>query len=139
MSTRIPTASRNAAAGGVVALLDAGSGPGYIEVRVGAQPATANDAATGAVLATIPLGDPSFDTAGTAGPGISTAEAIAVSTGSGDGTAGWFRAYDSDDTPVIDGSVTVTGGGGDMQLNTIAISTGVDFAITAWTVTMPGA
>lgn len=136
MATRISTAARNAGVGAVVGLLNAGSGPGYIQIRVGTQPATGQDAATGAVLATVVLADPSF---GSPVAGVATADPIAVVSGTGTGTAGWFRAFDSDDNPVIDGAITVSGGGGDMQLNTTSISIGVDFAVTSWTVTMPGA
>lgn len=136
MATRISTASRNAAADAVTALLDAGSGPGYIELRTGTQPATGETAATGSVLATIEVGDPAFNAAVT---GVSTANAIAVASGSAPGTAEWFRAYDSAGNGVIDGAVTATGGGGEMQLNSTTISSGVDVAVTSWTITMPGA
>lgn len=134
MATRIPTARRNGAADSVVDALDAGAGAGTIEIRTGSQPASANDAATGTVLATLTLGDPAF---GAAASGVATANAIAAVTGSAAGTAGWFRAKDSDGNTVIDGSVTATGGGGDMELNTTTISVGVDVEVTAWTVTMP--
>lgn len=134
MATRIPTNSRNAAADGVVDRLDAGAGAGTLEIRTGSQPASANDAATGTLLATLTLNDPAF---GAAAAGVATANAIAADAGDADGTAGWFRAKDSDANTVIDGSITVTGGGGDLELNTVSISTGVDVEVTAWTVTMP--
>lgn len=136
MATRIPTATRNAAANAVAGLFDAGSAAGYVEIRTGSQPTTANDVASGTLLATITLNDPAF---GSASTGVVTADvspalsAAAVATN----TAGWFRAYDSDDNGVVDGSVTATGGGGDMQLNTVSLVTGVDVTITAWTITMP--
>lgn len=138
MATRIPNASRSAAVDGVTALLNGGSAAGYIEVRTGAQPSDPDDAASGTLLATIPLNDPAF-TAGV--DGVATADvspaltAAAVATG----TAGWFRAYDSNDVSVIDGSATATGGGGDLQLNTTSLVTAVDVTVTAWTITMPAA
>lgn len=134
MATRISTDARNAAADAVVDLLDAGSDEGYIEIRTGTQPSNVGDSASGTVLATIPLDDPAF---GNASNGVATANSIAQVQASGDGTAGWFRAYDSDDNAILDGSVSVTGGGGDMQLNTTALTTGVNVQITSWTVTMP--
>lgn len=136
MATRIPTASRNAAADAVVDRLDAGSAAGYVEIRTGSQPATGNDVASGTLLATITLNDPGF---GAAASGTATADVSPALTAAAVATAdaGWFRAYDSDDNAVIDGSVTATGGGGDMQLNTIALVTAVDVTITAWTITMP--
>ena len=136
MATRIATTARNAAADAVVDLLDAGAGAGYVEIRTGSQPATANTAASGTLLATITLADPAF---GAAASGVALADVIPepTTTGAAAGTAGWFRGYDSTGAAVIDGSVTASGGGGDMELNTTTISVGVDVTLTAWSVTMP--
>jgi hypothetical protein len=136
MATRIPTAVRNAACNAVVDLLDAGAGAATIEIRVGSQPASANDVATGTLLATLTCSDPAF---GNAATGVATASAIAAVTGAAAGDAGWFRAKDSTGATVIDGSVTATGGGGQLELNTVTISVGVNVEVTAWTVTMPAA
>jgi hypothetical protein len=138
MATRLPTASRNAACDAVVDLLDAGAGAGTIDVRVGAQPASANDAPTGTLLATFTLADPAF---GGAALGVATLDATPVlaTTGLAAGDAGWFRAKDSNGATVMDGSVTATGGGGQLELNTVTISVGLDLEITAGTVTMPAA
>lgn len=138
MATRIATATRNAAADAVTALLNGGSAAGYVQIRSGTQPATGNDAASGVLLATVTLNDPAFGAAstGTATADVSPAlTAAAVATN----TAGWFRAFDSNDVAVLDGSATATGGGGDMQLNTTSLVTAVDVTITAWTITMPAA
>lgn len=136
MVTRIATSARNAAAAAVGLLLDAGSGAGYIEIRTGAQPATPNTAATGTLLATLPLSDPAF---GAAATGVITANAITPdSTADASGTAGWFRAYDSSGAAVIDGTVTVSGGGGDMILSSVAVIAGGVVTVSSWTITMPG-
>ncbi len=136
MATRISTAARNAAADAVVDLLDGGAAAGYIEIRTGAQPATPGDAATGTLLATLPLSDPAF---GAASSGVATASAITDDTSAdATGTAGWFRGYDDNDVAVIDGSITATSGGGDMELNSVSIVTGGLVEITSWTITMPG-
>ncbi|MER7500458.1 hypothetical protein AB0L05_27750 [Nonomuraea pusilla] len=135
MPIRIPTTVRNAACDTVVDLLDAGAGAATIEVRSGAQPATANDAASGTVLCTFTLADPAFGAA-TAGS-AALAGTPRATTGSAAGTAGWFRAKDSAGNTVFDGSVSATGGGGDLQLNTTTISVGVAVEITSGSVTMP--
>lgn len=135
MALRITTAARNAAADAVVDLLDAGAGPATIEIRSGSQPASANDAATGTLLATFTLGDPAF---GAAASGAATLAGVPrTTTGAAAGTAGWFRAKDSTGATVFDGSVTATGGGGELQLNTTTISVGVNVEITSGTITMP--
>lgn len=135
MALRITTAARNAAADAVVDLLDAGAGPATIEIRSGSQPASANDAATGTLLATFTLADPAF---GAAASGAATLAGVPrTTTGAAAGTAGWFRAKDSSGNTVVDGAVTATGGGGELQLNTTTISVGVNVEITSGTITMP--
>ena len=136
MTTRIPTASRNAACDAVVDRFDAGAGAGHVEIRTGSQPASANDAATGTILADFTLSDPAF---GASATGVATVDVTPALTVAADatGTAGWFRGYDSDDNGIIDGSCTVTGGGGDMTLNTTSLVATVNVTITSWTITMP--
>lgn len=135
MTTIISTAARNAAAGAIAVLPDGGTGAGYIEIRTGTQPAGPGSAATGTLLATVTLGDPSF---GSPATGVCTLAGLPIAaTGAGDGTAGYARIYDGDDVAVLDCSVTAEGGGGQIELNTTTISTGVDFELTAGTITMP--
>jgi hypothetical protein len=135
MATRIATASRNVAADAVVDRLDAG-GAGTVEIRTGTQPATAEDAATGTLLATLTLPNPAF---GSAAAGVATANAIAAVAAVATNTAGWFRAKSGGGATVLDGSCTATGGGGDMQLNSTSLTSGVNVQITSWVVTMPAA
>lgn len=139
MATRLPTASRNAAVDGVVDRLDAGSGAGTIDVRTGSQPATANDAATGTLLLTFTLNDPAFGAAGAtvAGRGDLDVTPALATVGLAAGTAGWFRAKDSDGNTVLDGAVTGEGGGGELELSTTTVSVGLDVGITSGTVTQP--
>lgn len=133
MTTRIAVAARNDAADAITALLDAGAGPGYIEIRDGTQPADPDTAASGVLLATLTLSDPAF---GAAASGTATANAIASETNApNSGTATWFRAYDSTAVAVIDGDVGTSGT--DMVLNTTTITAGDTVEVTEWTVTMP--
>lgn len=140
MATRISTAAAQAACNGVVDLLDGGAGAGYIEIRTGSQPATVATAASGTLLGTVTLSDPAFGNATAASPSVATASAITNdSSADASGTAGWFRAYDSAGTGVIDGNITATGGGGDMTLDTVSIVAGGVISITSWTVSHPTA
>lgn len=136
MATRIPTNVQNAVADLVAGLVDAGVGAGTLDIRSGAQPATANLAASGTLLATVTLADPSFAAAVL---GVSTLDATPVlsTTGLAAGTAGWFRVKDSTGATVFDGAITVTGGGGELELNTLTISIGLTVEITAGTLTEP--
>lgn len=135
MATRLAPAARNAACDGVVDLLDGGPGAGTIKIYTGTQPAAASDAATGSLLATVTLADPAF---GAAASGVATMAGTPLSgTGVAAGTAGWARLADSTGATVMDGSVTATGGGGQIELATTTISVGVTVSITSGTVTMP--
>lgn len=137
MATRLATATRNAMANGAVDLLDAGSGPGYVEVRTGSQPATANTAASGTLLGTLTCSDPAF---GDAASGTATANAVTSdSSADATGTAGWFRAYDSAGNPVMDGSCGASGSGADMILDSTSVTAGGTIAVTSWTFTQPAA
>ena len=140
MATRISIAAAQAACNGVVDLLDGGAGAGYIEIRTGSQPATVATAASGTLLGTLTLSDPAFGNASAASPSVATASAITSDTNAdATGTAGWFRAYDSAGTAIIDGSITATGGGGDMTLDSVSIVAGGTIALTSWTVSHPTA
>ncbi len=136
MAISISTAARNAAVSAVTALVDADVGPGTIAIRSGGKPAAVSDPATGTLLATFTLADPAFT-----GPvaGVMTLDTTPVlsTTGVAAANAGWFRMFDNSGDAVMDGTVTVTAGGGDLELNTVAISIGLTVEITAGTVTMP--
>jgi hypothetical protein len=136
MAIRLPTASRNAAADAVVDRIDGGSGAGTIQIRTGTQPASANDAASGTLLATFTLADPAFGAAAT-GTATLDADPVLTTTGVAAGDAGWFRVLDSDSATVYDGSITATGGGGDLTMATIAVSVGLEVRITGGTYTQP--
>lgn len=135
MAVRLSTALRNAFATDVKTLADAGAGPAFIEIRTGTQPATPDTAPTGTLLASVIMDDPSFT-----GPvtGVITAAGLPNSDpADADGTAGWFRIRDSNTNPIIDGSATMTGGGGDMIIDNTSFVAGQVFSINSLTVTMP--
>lgn len=133
MATRISTTARNAACDAIVDLTDGGPAAGTIKVYTGSQPATANDAETGTLLATFTLADPAF---GNAATGVASLTSVPrTTTGLAAGTAGWFRLEDSTGANILDGSVGTSGA--DLILNTTTISVGVSVEITSGTVTMP--
>lgn len=87
-------------------ILDLGLSPlfdsGTIELRDGTQPASADDAATGTVLATIVLPNPCFAAAADTAPGArATANAIAQVLGVAAGTTTWGRAIQTGGSIVI--------------------------------------
>jgi hypothetical protein len=115
---------------------DAGAGAATLEIREGAQPADADDAATGTVLATFTLNDPAFDAASGGSCALDVDPAIS-DTADASGTAGWFRIKDSNGVTVVDGDITATGGGGDIELDNTSINSGQTVNITGYTLTIP--
>ena len=110
-----------------------------LKIRTGAQPATCATADSGTVLATINLAS---DWAAAASSGTKSWSGVPVSDTSADatGTAAHFRLYASDGTTCHEqGTVTVTGGGGDLTVDSTAFTAGQQFNITAWTWTAPNA
>ena len=135
MALRPSTASRNAVCDALVDRCDLG-GAGTIEIRTGSQPATGDDAATGTLLAVIPLAATAF---GSAASGVATLAGTPIADTSADatGTAGWARVKNGAGSNVFDGSVTATGGGGDFTIANTSIVSGATVRITGGTVTAP--
>lgn len=130
---KLATAARNAAADGVVDLVDAGAGAGTLKIYSGAVPTTGNDEGSG-LLATVTFADPAF---GAASTGVASATDPASVTISSTGTAASFVVEDSTGANVFVGDVTATGGGGTLTLATTSLASGGTLDITAFTVTMP--
>ena len=138
MTIRLSVAARNAAANAVADLADAGAGSGLLRIYTGSQPASADLAATGTLLAAFTLNDPAFGSAGSGTATLSVAPTLST-TGLAAGDAGWFRLLDSTAATVLDGSVTAAGGGGNLIISTITVSVGLTLQLTAGTLTMPAA
>lgn len=138
MTTRLAALSRNAACDAVVDRVDIGTGSGLIEIRSGAQPATPDTAVSGTLLATVALAEPAFSSAAS---GVATLLGTPyTATFVAAGVAGWFRVWDGTSgtrLAVFDGSITATGGGGDMQLSDVNIASGVTLTITGTSYTQP--
>lgn len=135
MVTRIPNAAALDRCNAQVDRLDAGTGSGYIELRTGTQPANGDDLASGALLVTIPLQKPAFGDAVDLSPGArASLNGTPSANATGGGTAGWFRAYDSNANPVQDGAITGPQGGGEMEIDNPVITPDATVTITSWNV-----
>ena len=113
--------------------INTGTGNALVRIYDGARPAYGGTATT--LLAELTCSDPA---AGAASGRVLTFSAITQdASANAGGTASWFRIVRGDGTTaVIDGSVTVTGGGGDMQLVTTTITALQPVQITAFTLTL---
>ena len=114
--------------------LDLGAGAGTIKIYDGSRPANPDAAITGTLLATVTCIDPAF---GAASNGVATLSDPAAVTAVATGTATHFRAAESGGAAKFDGSVTATGGGGDLTLATTSITSGLSVDITGGTITVP--
>jgi len=103
---------------------------GLLRIYDGARPATGGAATV--KLAEFTLGSPFAPGAAAA---VLSPTIPSSTTGLAASTATWFRVVTSGGTQVIDGSVTASGGGGDLQLNTTTISIGLTITVSSWTIT----
>ena len=109
-----------------------------LKIKTGAPPATCDAADSGTVLATLSL--PS-DWMAVAANGTKAKSGTWEDVSADDtGTAAHWRIYASDGTTChMQGTITATGGGGDMTLITTSITSGQPITITGFTLTAPGA
>lgn len=106
-----------------------------LKIRTGAAPTNITDADSGTVLATLSL--PSdWMQAAASGSKAKSATAWEDTSADATGMAEHFRIYASNgSTQHIQGSVTLTGGGGDMTVDNTSFATGQSFTVTAFTLT----
>jgi len=105
----------------------------HLHIRSGAQPADCATAASGTLLADLTL--PS-DWMAAASSGTKAKSGTWSGTGAAAGTAAHFRVVDSAGTTChMQGTVTATGGGGDLTLDNVVIASSQAIAITSFTLT----
>ena len=105
-----------------------------LKIRTGAAPADVATADSGTVLATLSL--PSDWMAAASGGAKAKTGTWEDTSADNTGTAAHFRIYASNGTTAhIQGTVTATGGGGDMTLDNTSIASGQQVTITSFTLT----
>jgi hypothetical protein len=133
---RLATATRNALANQITALVDAGAAAGTLKIYSGTQPTTANDAITGTLLVTFTLTDPAL-AAAAAGVADFDFDPDLSATAAATGTATHFRMADSNGNTVADGDVGTSGA--TLNLSSTSITSGGTVNLTTGTVTAPAA
>ena len=130
MAFQFSDAARNAALDAVETAI--GTTP-ILEIRSGAAPANCAAADSGTVLATMTM--PSDWMAAASGGSKAKSGTWQDASADATGTAGHFRIKDSGGTTChIQGSVTATGGGGDMTLDNTSIASGQTVTINTFTI-----
>lgn len=105
-----------------------------LQIRTGAEPANCAAASTGTVLATVNC--PTDYMAAASGGSKAKSGTWSDASADATGTAGYFRLFDSTATTChLQGTVTATGGGGDLEVNSTSFTAGASFEITTFTLT----
>ncbi len=105
-----------------------------LKIRTGAKPSLITDADSGTVLATANL--PSNWLADASGGQKALAGSWTDGSADNTGTAAHFRIYATDGTTQhIQGTVTATGGGGDMTVDNTSFAATQVFTVTSFTLT----
>lgn len=105
-----------------------------LRMRTGTVPASCATADSGSVLATVNL--PSDWLAAAASGAKAKSGTWEDTSADASGTVGHFRIYDNAGTTChLQGTVTATGGGGDMTVDNVVFAAGQDFLITSFTIT----
>ena len=109
-----------------------------LTISSGTVPADCAQANTGTVLATMVL--PTDWLNDPAGGSITLSGTWQDLSADASGTAGYFRLHNNDGSVChMQGTITATGNGGDMQLDNTNIATGQQINITAFSITAGGA
>lgn len=131
MALQLSTSVRNARLDAIETTI--GTAP-ILKIRSGAAPANCGTADSGTVLATMTL--PSDWLAAAASGAKALSGTWQDTSADNAGTAGHFRIYDSAGTTChIQGTVTATGGGGDMTLDNAVLASGQQVTISTFSLT----
>lgn len=130
MPLQFSTTVRNARLDAIETAIGASA---VLKIRTGAVPANVGTADAGTVVATINLPADWMSAASAAAKAMLGTWADASADAAG--TAGHFRIYATDGTTAhVQGTVTATGGGGDMTLDNTVFAAGQAFSITGFTI-----
>lgn len=129
MTLQIATSTQNARLDAVEA--DIGASP-VLKIRTGTQPLDCATADSGTVVMSITLSSDWMDVA--SGGTKSFSDLPGTFTASGTGVGDHFRLYKSDGiTCMMQGSVTLTGGGGNITMSNNNVVSGFTYTVNAFT------
>lgn len=131
MALQYSTAIRNTRLDVVESTIGASA---ILKIRTGSAPADCATADSGTVLATVSL--PADWMAAASGGTKAMSGTWEDASADATGTAAHFRIYASDGaTCGLQGTVTATGGGGDMTVSNTSFASGQAFSVTSFTLT----
>lgn len=135
MTAQLSVAARNALLDAIETAIGASA---ILKFYSGAAPANVGAARTGTVLATLNL--PSDWMAAASGGTKSKSGTWEDPTADASGTIGYYTIFAADGTTAhLQGTVTISGGGGDITVDNTNVAAGQDVLINTYTWTAPGA
>lgn len=131
MALQLSVAVRNAMLDAIESTINTSA---VLKIRTTSVPANCAAADAGTVLATLSL--PSDWLAAASSGAKAKAGTWEDASADATGTAAHFRIYASDGTTCgMQGTVTATGGGGDLTLDSVSVTAGQDITITSFSLT----
>ena len=131
MAVQLSVAVRNARLDAIETAIGTAA---VLKIRTGAAPADVATADSGTVLASLTL--PSDWLAAASSGSKAKSGTWQDTSGDATGTAAHFRIYASDGTTAhLQGTVTATGGGGDLTLDNVSIASGQSVTISSFSLT----
>lgn len=135
MALQLSVAVRNALLDAIESTIGTSA---VLKIRTGAPPAACATADAGTVLASLTL--PSDWMAAASSGSKAKSGTWEDTSADAAGTAAHYRLYASDGTTChAQGTVTATGGGGDMTVDNTSFAAGQSFTVTSFTLTAPNA
>ncbi len=131
MTIQLSTTVRNARLDAITTAIGVSA---KLIIYSGSAPASCAEAPTGTVLATMSL--PAAWMSGASSGSKAKTGTWTDMSADNSGTAGYFRIYDSGEIACgLQGTITATGGGGDMTLDSVDITAGQSVSITSFVLT----
>lgn len=115
---------------------DIGASP-VLYLRSGAQPGTCAGADSGTLISTIAMAADAFSNAASWAKAITAA--LSDLSADNTGTLAHWRIKTSGGTVKLQGSITATGGGGDMTVDNTSVVAGQEIDVTSFAINFPSA
>lgn len=135
MTVQLSTGVRNAMLDAIESTIGTSA---VVKLKSGAPPANCAAADSGTVIATFSLAS-DWMAAASSGSKAFSSTPIDDLSADNSGTLAHYRVYASDGTTChMQGTITATGGGGDLTVDNVAVTAGQKVTITSWTINMSG-
>lgn len=117
---------------------DLGASP-VLYLRTGTQPATVGAADSGTLVSTIAMAADAFQSASAWTKAITAALQDASADNAGSLAGGHWRIKTSGGVTKLQGTITATGGGGDMTVDNTTVTAGQQIDVTSFSIGFPAA